>query len=87
MTNEKQIKSIIFNGNVSNNNNNLSFGESQPHKYIIKFIIELIEGIISDISKIKPFIKYKDKFSKIKTKKVGRCNKICKYNFCGDYDL
>ena len=69
-----QIKSIILND--KNNNKNIYFGEFQPHKYIIKFFIELTESIISDINKIKPFLKYKDQFSKIKQKNVRKCNKI-----------
>ena len=72
-----QIKSIILNDNISKKNKqrNASSSDTQ-HKYIIKFFIELTESIISDNSKIKPFLKYKDEFSKIKQKKLWNAIKF-----------
>ena len=67
-----QIKSIIINENISNKNKsrNLTSSENQSHKYIIKFFIELTESVISDTNKIKPFLQYKNEFSKNKQKKL-----------------
>ncbi len=72
-----QIKSIILNNNNNTSNKNKqkntvlsSSSENQAQKYIIKFFIELTESTISDITKIKPFLKYKEQLSKIKQKKL-----------------
>ena len=71
-----QIKSIILNNNNTTNKNKqksaelLSSSENQAQKYIIKFFIELTESTISDITKIKPFLKYKKELGKIKQKKL-----------------
>jgi len=65
------IKSIILNDTSSNKGKKKpGIDNNHPHKYIIKFFIELTESIISDITKIKPYVKYKDEFSKIKQKKL-----------------
>lgn len=50
--------------------------QRQSYKYIIRFFIELTECIISDISKIKPFLKYKKEFSKTKQKKLKNAIKF-----------
>ena len=72
-----QIKSIIFNENKSNKEQkNKLLPKSQSYKYIIRFFIELTECVISDASKIKPFIKYKKEFSKTKQKKLKNAIKF-----------
>ena len=72
-----QIKSIIFNENISNkeNKNKLS-PKNQSYKYIIRFFIELTECIIRDVSKIQPYQKYKKEFSKTKQKKLKNAIKF-----------
>ena len=73
-----QIKSIILNDNTSTKNktNNILKLENQSYKYIIKFFVELTESIISDVKKIKPFLEYKNEFSKIKQKKLNNAIKF-----------